>query len=341
MKALVTGGNGFLGRYIVEELLARGYAVTSLSRRAAPELEALGARTVQCDLADAPAVERALASHGGHDTVFHVAALTGIWGPYADYHRANVVGTESVLAACRATGVTRLVYTGSPSATFDGRDHINASNDVPYPERFLCAYPQTKAIAERAVLAASGASGSGLVTCSLRPHLIIGPRDPHLIPRLVERGRAGKLAIVGDGRNQVSLTWAPNAARAHVDAAEQLAPGAAHAGRAYFLNQADPVRLWDWIAELFEALDVPRIHRRVPLPAALAIGTCMEGFWKLTGRAGEPPMTRFVALQLARSHTFDLAPIERDFGYAEQVTTAKATALLVAWLRPGASSDAT
>ena len=323
MRALVTGGNGFLGRYIVEALLADGHAVTSVSRRAAPELEALGATAVRCDLADPPAVEAAVR---GHDTVFHVAAKTGVWGPYDDYHRANVLGTEHVLAACRAAGVARLVYTGSPSATFDGRDHVHASNDVPYPERFLCAYPETKAIAERAVLAANGPE---LATCALRPHLIIGPRDPHLLPRLIARGRAGKLAIVGAGDNEVSLTWVENAARAHVQAALALTPTAAHAGRAYFVNQADPVRLWDWVAEVFRALDVPPIGRRLPLPVAFAIGAGMEGFWKLTGRAGEPPMTRFVALQLARSHSFDLAPIERDFGYTEEVTTAAATERLI------------
>ena len=327
MKALVTGGNGFLGRYLVEELCAGGHEVTSLSRRPAPELEPLGVRTVQADLADPGAVAQAVR---GHDTVFHVAAKTGVWGAYDDYHSANVLGTQHVLDACRAAGVSRLVYTGSPSATFDGHDHIDASNDVPYPERFLCAYPRTKAVAEQAVLAANG---SGLATCALRPHLIIGPRDPHLIPRLVERGRARKLAIVGDGHNQVSLTWVENAAHAHVLAAERLAPDAAHAGRAYFVNQADPVRLWDWIAELFAALGVPPITRRVPLAAAYTLGACLEAAWAVTRRGGEPPMTRFVAQQLARSHTYDVGPIVRDFGYTERVTTREATERLIAHLR--------
>lgn len=328
MKVLVTGGNGFLGRYVVEALLADGHAVTSLSRRPAPELEALGVATVRCDLADAGATANAIR---GQDAVFHVAAKTGVWGPYAEYHRANVLGTRNVIAACRAAGVARLVHTGSPSATFDGRDHLDAANDLPYPERFLCAYPRTKALSEQLVL---GADGSQLATCVLRPHLVVGPRDPHLIPRLVARGRAGKLAIVGRGDNRVSLTWVENAARAHLLAAERLTPGAPHAGRAYFVTQADPVRLWDWIADLFRALDVPPIARRVPLGVAYAAGAVLEAAWAVTRRRSEPPMTRFLALQLARSHTYSTTPIERDFGYTELVSTAQATERLVAHLRP-------
>jgi nucleoside-diphosphate-sugar epimerase len=177
------------------------------------------------------------------------------------------------------------------------------------------------------------ADGPALATCVLRPHLIFGPRDPHLIPRLIERGRARKLAIIGDGTNEVSLSWVTDAAAAHVTALERLEPGAAHAGKAYFLAQRDPVKLWDWINALFARLGLLPVSRHVPLRAAYTAGACLELAWRLLRRPGEPPMTRFVALQLARSHSYDPSPAERDFGHREAVDMEQATELLIAHLR--------
>jgi len=316
MNALVTGGGGFLGRYVVEALLARGHAVTVFSRGSYPELEPLGARLVRGDLGelqDGGALRRAAE---GCDTLFHVAAKTGVWGPYGDYERANVAGTRNVLAVCRELGIPRLVHTSSPSVVFDGRDQVRAQNDLPYPSRHLCAYAATKAQAEREVLAANGPS---LSTCALRPHLVFGPRDPHLVPRLLERARSGRLAIVGSGRNEVSLCYAENAADAHLLAAESLRPDAPHAGRAYFIAQDEPVGLWPWIGELLGRSGLPPVKRRVPLALAFAAGTLCEIAWRARRRLDEPPMTRFVALALARSHSYDMEPARRDFGYRPRV----------------------
>ncbi|MEM7307537.1 MAG: NAD-dependent epimerase/dehydratase family protein [Planctomycetota bacterium] len=336
MKALVTGGGGFLGRALVERLLAEGHEVTSVSRGAYAELEALGARTARCDLGAAGAPAALAAAADGADVAFHTAAKAGVWGAREDYVRTNVDGTRHVVEACRAAGVPRLVFTSSPSVCFDGGDHVRAGNDLPYPRSFLCPYPETKAAAEALVLAANGGE---LATCALRPHLIIGPRDPHLVPRLLARGRAGKLAIVGAGDNEVSLTDVDNAAWAHLDAARTLAPGAPHAGRAYFLGQEEPVRLWDWIGELFAAVGVPPVRRRIPAGVAYAAGAALEALWRLLGQESEPPMTRFVARQLATSHSYDLAPAKRDFGYRERVSLADATARVVAAFGPAAGGS--
>ncbi|TAJ21248.1 MAG: NAD-dependent epimerase/dehydratase family protein [Planctomycetota bacterium] len=323
MRVLVTGGNGFLGRAIVEELVARGHEVTSGARRAQPEIEALGARAVQLDLAELDSVRNAVA---GHDAVVHAAALTGVWGPRAAFVETNVLGTRRVLQACVEQGVARLVYTGSPSACFDGRDHVDASNDLKYARRFLSPYPETKALAEAEVLAANGRLG--LLTCALRPHLIVGARDPHLVPRLLARARAGRLRIVGRGDNEVSLCHVRNAAVAHALALERLDASARHAGRAYFVVQREPVRLWPWIARLCSAVGAPGPRGRVPLGVAYAAGGACELAWKVARRASEPPMTRFVALQLARSHSYSLAPARADFGYEEVVSLEEATAEL-------------
>jgi len=320
VKALVTGGGGFLGRHLVSALVARGDAVASYSRGAYPDLESKGVRCILGDLADRDALRRAVR---GSDVVFHVAAKAGIFGDPRAFWRTNVEGTRNVLSSCLAAKVPRLVFTSSPSVCFDGKDHVNAGNDLPHAQSFLAAYPRTKAQAERIVLGANGSDG--LATCVLRPHLIVGPGDPHLLPRLVARARAGKLAVVGDGRNEVSLTGVENAVAAHLAAADRLELRAPHAGMAYFVAQKEPVVLWTWIGDLLGRLGVPRPRRRVPLAAAYSAGAVLEAWWRVRGLPGEPPMTRFLALELARSHSYDMGPAERDFGYREQIPMSDVT----------------
>jgi 2-alkyl-3-oxoalkanoate reductase len=338
VKALVTGGSGFLGRALIEELLRRGHAVASISRTRSGELEALGCRSVAADLGDAANNQLVRQALQGVDVVFHTAAKTGVWGPAREFERANVAGTRNLLAQCEAAKVRRLVFTGSPSVAFDGRDHVRAGNDLPYARRPGCAYSRTKAIAERDVLGANGRWG--LATCSLRPHLILGPRDPHLVPRLVERARAGKLAIIGRGDNEVTLCAVENAVHAHLLAAESLGPSAPHAGRAFFIGQEQSVLLWPWIQGLLERLGIPPIRRRIALGPALGLGASCELLWRLSRARGEPPLTRFVALQLARSHSYDMLPAREAFGYTEQVSLEQATDAIVAALEPRAAPRA-
>ena len=301
MKAFVTGGNGFLGGAIVSALRKAGHEATAASR------------ATGVDIGDADSVKRSME---GHDIVFHVAAKTGVWGPPAEFERTNVVGTENVLAACRSTGVSRLVFTGSPSCVFDGKDHRNAGNDLPYPTTFESDYPRTKAISEAMIKAANGPQ---LATVSIRPHLIWGPRDPHLLPRLVTRARQGRLRIIGDGTNEVSITYIDNAAAAHLQAAAALAPGSACAGQAYFVNDAEPVQLWDWLNRFLGELGIAPITASLPLSTARTLGGALEFVYRTLRLSGEPPITRFVASQLATSHSYDLGPARRDFGYAPPV----------------------
>jgi 2-alkyl-3-oxoalkanoate reductase len=329
MKVLVTGGGGFLGSAIVRMLVARGDEVTVVARGDYPELVAAGVRLHRGDLADAAAVDAAFV---GQELVIHAAAKPGVWGPYEDFYRSNVLATRVVLEACRKYGISRLVYTSSPSVVFDAGDHENAGNDLPYPSSYLAVYPQTKAEAEREVLAANSPT---LATVSLRPHLIWGPGDPNLLPRLVDRARRGRLRIVGDGKNKVSLTYIDNAAAAHLQAADRLVPGCSWAGQAYFVNDPEPVVLWEWINQMLRRLDIPEVKGSISPGLARTVGSLAEGLWRILGLAGEPPMTRFVAEQLCRSHSYSLAPAQAAFGYTPVVTAEDALDRTVQALKKG------
>ncbi len=310
MRSVVTGGGGFLGRYIVDELLAAGDEVVSLARGHYAELNRAGVTSVRCDLRDGAEVARALK---GADRVFHVAARVGVWGPWREYYDVNVTGTENVIEACRANGVGKLVYTSSPSVVFDGRDHCGVDESYPYPETWLSPYPRSKKLAEEKVLAANG---GGLMTVSLRPHLIWGKGDTSLIPRVMDRARRGKLVRVGTGRNKVDIIHVRNAARAHVLAAES----AACAGKAYFLSQGKPVVLWEFIGEILDRAGIRPVRKAIPFEVAYRLGAALEAGHRLFAPGREPRMTRFLAHQLAKDHYYDIGAARRDFGYKAWVS---------------------
>jgi nucleoside-diphosphate-sugar epimerase len=332
MHALVTGGGGFLGQAIVEQLVARGNRVRTFSRRSYPRLATLGVEQRVGDITDAQAVDAACQ---GVDCVLHAAALPGI-GMRADaYYAVNHRGTQHVLAACRRQGVARLVYTSSPSVTFAGKDQCGVDESSPIDLEWLARhrayYSHSKALAERDVLEANGAD---LRTCALRPHLIWGPRDSHLIPRLIARARQGKLRRVGEGSNRVDMIYVDNAAHAHLLAADALdsqAPLAA--GKAYFLSQGEPVNCWQWIDELLALVDLSPVRRSISLAAAWRLGFALEEAYRWLRLSGEPPMTRFLAAQLAQSHWFDIGAARREMGYEPLVSTEEGMRRLGSWLQ--------
>jgi nucleoside-diphosphate-sugar epimerase len=313
MTALVTGGGGFLGGVIVRKLLARGDAVRSFTRTAYPWLAELGVEQAHGDLADADAVAKAVE---GCDVVFHVAAKAGVWGRYADFFATNVTGTECVLAACRSHGVRRLVYTSTPSVVHGGESIEGADESLPYPARYEAFYPQTKAVAERAVLAANGPD---LATAALRPHLVWGPGDPHLIPRVLRRARAGKLRRVGKQPVKVDVTFVDNAADAHLLAADRLTPGSPVAGKAYFITDGEPVDLWEFLNRVLALVELPPVTKSVSVWKARLAGRVLEFVYRTLRLPGEPPMTKFVASQLATSHWYNIAAARRDLGYEPKV----------------------
>jgi len=321
--ALVTGGGGFVGTSVIKLLLARGWHVRSLARHDYPKLRKLGVQTIQGDITFASAVSDAVR---GVDIVFHTAAKAGVWGPGSEYEAVNIRGTEHVINACKEFAVPRLIFTSSPSVTFNGVDQVNVDETAPYPEdhEFLTHYPRTKAIAEKLVLAANDAE---LRTIALRPHLIWGPGDHHLVPRIVARAKAGKLRLIRDPKDPdasplVDSTYIDNAALAHLCAADTLADemrAARCAGRPYFITNNEPIPMNDLISRIVDAAGAPPIRRAISSSAANRIGALCENIYGLLRIKREPPMTRFVARQLTTAHHFDITAARRDLLYEPTV----------------------
>jgi len=325
-KVLITGGGGFVGKALVHQLRVRDIQCLVVGRHLYPELETLGVTCRQGDIRDRGFMRECCR---GMDTVFHVAAMAGIWGRWRDYYAINVLGTENVLAGCRAEGVSHLIYTSTPSVVFNSRSICNGDEQLPYTDRFLCHYARSKVMAEQVILAASDQT---LRTCAIRPHLVWGPGDPHLIPRILDRGRKGQLRQVGAGRNLVDISYVDNVAYAHLLAADNLAGVGTASGQAYFISQGEPVNLWQWIGDLFSRLDIAPLRSKISYPAAYGVGALLEGVFRLAGWQKEPRMTRFLAQQLAKSHYFSIARARRDLGYQPLVSTEQGMERLLASL---------
>ncbi len=316
MRILVTGGGGFLGTWIIKELLKNpSYMVTNFSRHSYEHLEDMGVPTIRGDVGNVEDVERALTQ--GFDAIFHVASLVGMWGKAEVFDRINITGTENLLNSAQRHGVKRFVYTGSPSSVFGRGGHQGADETLPYPKEHLGHYPRTKAAAEQLVLAANSPH---FFTVSLRPHLIWGPGDENLLPRVMDQARLGKLKVIGNGENQVDVIYVEEAARAHVLAFEKLTSGSPVAGQAYFLGQG-PVKLWDFIEQVLKLAEIPAPDNSLGLKTAVTLGWAFEKIWKMAGVfSPEPPVTRFVALNMGTDHWFSHAKAERDLGWKAEIT---------------------
>ena len=322
MKTLVTGGGGFVGSALCRRLRDRGHDVTALGRRPNPGLAAEGIRIVIHDLSLPEAAVDLARLFTGVDCVFHTAAHVKMWGPREAFVRGNITATDNVIAACRAAGVAKLVFTSSPSVVATDHDLRGVDESVPYPSRYRALYPETKAAAERAVLAAHGAT---LRTIALRPHLIFGPGDTNLVPTILKRARAGRLVQVGDGKNLVDLTYIDDCVSAHVLAATALDERPTAGGRAFFISQGTPVPLWEWIGRILALHDAPPVRRRISASTAQLLATIAETAWKTFRLASDPPLTRFLAEEMSTDHYFDISAARRELSYIPTCTVWEAT----------------
>ena len=316
MKVLVTGSSGMLGRATAEQLIARGDDVTVLQRRPAglPCTEVLG------DVADPAAVRRAVR---GQEAVVHLAAKVDVVGRWAEYVRANVDGTRTVADACRAADVGRLVHVSSPSVAHAGAALVGVGAGPADPAGARGNYSRSKAVAELDALAADCPSLGVLV---VRPHLVWGPGDTQLVARIVERARAGRLPLIGSGAALIDTTYVDNGASALVAAVDSPAHG-----EALVVSNGEPRPVGEVLAQLCAAAGVPGPRATVPFRAAWLAGAAVESVWALTRRSATPPLTRFLAEQLATAHWFDQRRTRAALAWRPQVSLAEGFARLARW----------
>lgn len=300
MNALVTGGGGFIGSALVRELINTGYKVTSFSRGDYPELREIGIKVLRGDLSDVGAV---ISACTGQDIVFHVAAKAGFTGAYKDYYAANVAGTENIIHSCRVNKVKYLIYTSSASVVFSGTGIEGADESLPYPVRPLSFYTATKALAEQLVLKENSAS---LRTLALRPHLVYGPGDKHLLPRIIDRAKSGSLRIIGKGRNIVDVTYIENMTSSQIVAAKAIIENPEASGKAYFITNGEPVLLWDFMNKILEVAGVDKIKKSVPAWIAEVLSVFIDASHKVIMKNREPLFTRFLVKELTQNHWFNI-----------------------------------
>jgi len=309
-KYLVTGGGGFLGHAICRKLIQSGNEVVSISRNKYQALEELGVTQYITDIADYSSFSKD--AFQGADCVFHVAAKVDMWGKYDDFFRINVKGTENVIKSCLENGVKKLVYTSSPSVIADGTDLCGIDESYPYPFEYKAYYPHTKALAEIEVLSSNC---KDLFTIALRPHLIWGPGDTHLIPIILKKAREGKLIRIGTGTNLVDTCFIEDCVSAHLSAMKALEINPVSRGNVYFISQGEPILLWDWINEILLRSNMQKIKRSIPKSLAYFLAGLLENISNFMPGNPEPRLTRFLVSEMATSHYFNICSAKNDLGF--------------------------
>lgn len=313
MNVLVTGGGGFLGAAICRQLLERGHQVIAFQRSDSAELKKLGAIVIQGDITDFRSVNKAFR---GMDAVIHTAAKAGLSVRYDDFYQPNVVGTQNVINACLENRINTLVFTSSPSVTHSDGDIEGGDETLPYAEKYNSPYPATKAISEQMVMAADSRE---LHTVSLRPHLIWGPGDNHLLPKLLERAKTGKLKLPGAGK-LIDTVYIDNAAMAHLLAMDKLISDPdSVGGKTYFISNDDPRPQGDIIQALLKATGAEIEIESISPAIAKTAGTVAESVWKLLRLRSDPPLTRWSAEHLSTAHWYDISAAKRDLGYRAEI----------------------
>lgn len=319
-KYLVTGGAGFIGGNIAKALAQRGDAVITVSRGTYPHLKELGIEHHSLDISTLPKeLEKLLV---GVDAVFHVAAVVKMWGKYDEFYQGNVEATRYLLECAKRARVPRFIFTSSPSVIAHGKDLRGVDERQPYPDHFDAYYPETKAIAEQLVIHAH--DPIGISTIVLRPHLVFGPGDNHIIPLITERARQGKLVQIGEGKNIVDFTFIDDCVNAHLCADRALQKDSSVGGQPYFITQGDPVPMWWWINEVIKKNNLPVLTKKVSKRAALFLSKLSETFYKIFPFLGIPRLTKFLILELSTDHYFDITAAKEKLGYQPSCTTVHA-----------------
>jgi nucleoside-diphosphate-sugar epimerase len=325
MNILITGGGGFLGSWIVTELLKEKKStdrLINLSRHRYLSLEEKGVECVCFDLSGASNQRQQLLDIFQKyqiDSVFHVASHVSMWGRREDFQRINTAATEVLLEVAKSCGVKKFIYTSTPSVVFGEGQHEGSDESLHYPEKHYSFYAETKALAEKSVIASATDT---FFTAALRPHLVFGPGDQNLIPRVLRKAREKKLKRIGSGENYVDVLYVEEAARAHVLCFKNLK--AEHSGRVYFLGQG-PVNLWEFIENILKLNNIVTPLETISEKQAFWLARIFEWTWRTFGiLSPEPPLTKFTVMNLSRHHWYNHQAAYRDFGWRPEIDLSEA-----------------
>lgn len=326
MRVFITGGSGFVGGHLIAALVAKGIEVHALARseKAAAVVRGFGAVPVLSELSAVRAESLA-----GADAVVHAAAFVEEWGTREQFWQANVEGTTTMLAAAKAAGVGRFVHVGTEAAIFQGSDLVDLDESAPYPAKHRYLYSETKAEAERRVLAAAA---PGFATTSIRPRFVWGPRDTSVLPAVLRMARDGSFAWLDGGRARTSTTHVDNLVHA-LTLAVTAADPAPLSGRAYFVADDGERTIREFLTALAKTAGVELGPRSVPSAVARPAARVIEGVWRLFGVKRAPPMTRFAIDMMSSTVTVKTDRARKDLGYAPVITASEGLARLAAVAR--------
>jgi 3beta-hydroxy-delta5-steroid dehydrogenase/steroid delta-isomerase len=325
---LVTGGSGFVGANLVTELLDRGHEVRSFDRVPSPLPEHPRLQTIEGDICDPSTVAAAVV---GIDTVFHTAAVIDLMGGASvteEYRQrsfaVNVTGTHNLVQAAQAAGVKRFVYTASNSVVMGGKRISGGDETLPYTERFNDLYTETKVVAERFVLSQNAVGD--MLTCSIRPSGIWGRGDQTMFRMVFESVLAGHVKVLVGSKNvKLDNSYVHNLIHGFILAAEHLVPGGTAPGQAYFINDGEPVNMFEFSRPVVEACGQPWPKFRIP---GRLVWFAMTVWQLFHFRFGLPkPLLEPLAVErLYLDNYFSIAKAQRDLGYRPLFTTEQAMA---------------
>jgi 2-alkyl-3-oxoalkanoate reductase len=329
---LVSGVSGFVGKALTLRLLELGHSVIGISRQQVDSLVEKRLIHIQFDLNNdinelKEALNKVLSRHslGGIAAIFHTAAKVDVWGRYEEFYNTNYNGTLKLLDLAKELQIERFIYTSSPSVVAGGSDLLGVDESCPYPVSYNSFYPATKSLAEKLVLSSNT---DLLKTISLRPHLIFGPGDNHLIPTIIEKARSNRLKVIGDGENLTDVCFITDCVSAHLAAYQALGVNTQAAGKPFFISQGEPVRLWDWINQILEIFDLPPITKKISPFFAKGAASTAEWVSRFFYRGEKPPsLTKFLVSQMSTNHYFNISAAKRELGFHPQYSVKEAIKL--------------
>lgn len=342
-RFVVTGGSGFLGRHLIDALLVKYQSPAVVVVFDLRTYEHHDEFTLDRVIPHAGSVTRLgdlIKAFRDADVVFHCVSANPLDNKNEQLMwSVNVDGTKNVIEACKQCNVGKLVYVSSASVVFDGSPLRNITEDMPYPKRYLDYYSQTKAEAERLVLAENR---SPLLTCSLRPSSIFGERDPMYVPRLIEAGRQNKSRyIIGNGKTKWEFTYVGNIADACLQAADHLTESSPVPGQAYFITNDETTLFWQHMGTILSGLGYPPPSIRIPFIVCFILAAIVDFFlWVLSPiyKPAKPPnFTKQRVRLLSTDRAISCEKAKRDFGYKPRVSMEEANKRTIEYFKPDAA----